>query len=302
MACRLDWSTDGRDWPAREHSAFVEAGGLRWHVQRAGPAARGRPRLLLVHGTGASTHTWRAILPLVDPQYDWLAMDLPGHAFTSMPAASRLTLPGVALALEALLQRLSFRPDVAAGHSAGAAIVVRMALDGALPGAVLGAVNGAFLPFGGVAAPVFGPLARLLHGAGWVARLFARRAADPEVVARLVGGTGSRLDAAGLALYGRLMRSPGHTAAALAMMAHWDLRSLAHELPRLALPLHLLAGGNDRATPPRQARRVHRISPGSTLFILPGAGHLAHEESPAMVAGWMLALRPTGALAVTARV
>ena len=302
MSRRLDWSTDGRDWPAREHSTFVEAGGLRWHVQRAAPSARGLPRLLLVHGTGASTHTWRGLLPLVEGRVDWLAMDLPGHAFTSMPAASRLTLPGMARALEALLEALHFRPDVAIGHSAGAAIVVRMALDGALPGAVLGAVNGAFLPFGGVAAPVFGPLARLLHGAGWVARLFARRAADPEVVERLVGGTGSRLDAQGLALYGRLMRSPGHTAAALAMMAHWDLRSLARELPRLPQPLHLLAGANDRATPPRQARRVHRLTPGSTLRVLPGVGHLAHEEAPAAVAEWLLALRPTAALAMAPRV
>ena len=42
----------GRDVPP---SRFVEAAGLRWHVQILGNG----PTLLLVHGTGASTHSWR---------------------------------------------------------------------------------------------------------------------------------------------------------------------------------------------------------------------------------------------------
>ena len=36
MSDRPVWSRDGRDWPNREASRFVEAGGLRWHVQVAG--------------------------------------------------------------------------------------------------------------------------------------------------------------------------------------------------------------------------------------------------------------------------
>ena len=48
----LIWSRDGGDWPNREASAFVEAAGIRWHVQRMGEG----PPLLLLHGTGAATH------------------------------------------------------------------------------------------------------------------------------------------------------------------------------------------------------------------------------------------------------
>lgn len=273
------------------HSSTVDAGGLRWHVEGdfapGGAPEPRRPRLLLVHGTGASTHTWRGLAPQLGAQAEWLAMDLPGHAATSMPAPSGLSLPAMARSLAALLGALDWQPDAAVGHSAGAAIVVRMALDGSLPGATLGAINGAFLPYGGWLAPVFGPLARMLHGAGWVARLFARRAADPAVVERLVEGTGSRLDAEGLALYGRLMRDPRHTAAALGMMAHWDLRGLLPEMHRLRTPLHLLVGARDRATPPRQARRVRQAVPSVTLTVLPGLGHLAHEEDPQAVLRWL---------------
>ncbi|MCU0967360.1 MAG: alpha/beta fold hydrolase [Rubrivivax sp.] len=289
MTRPLDWAIDGAHWPWRDASRFVDAGGLRWHVQRGIPGA-GRPRLLLVHGTGASTHTWRALWPLVATRFEPLAMDLPGHAFSSAPAPQRLALPAMAQSVAALLEALDFRPHLALGHSAGAAIVARMALDGQLDGAGLAAINGAYLPYGGLAAPLFTPLARALHGAGWVARLFARRAADPAVVRRLVEGTGSRLDGDGLALYGRLMTSPAHAAAALGMMAHWDLRALARELPALPAPLHLLVGAADRATPPRQARRVAALRPGSTVEVVPRAGHLVHEEDAAAVARWLVGL------------
>ena len=301
MSQRLAWATDGSDWPHHACSRFVDAGGLRWHVQR-GPSGSGNPptavrlpQLLLVHGTGASTHSWRGLISELGADFDWLAVDLPGHAFTSMPPAGQLSLPGMATALAGLLAALDWQPTLAVGHSAGAAILVRMALDGNLPVQAIGAINGAFLPFGGWAAPLVSPLARLLYAADWVPKMFARRAADPAVVERLVGGTGSRLDAGGLALYGRLLRCPGHTEAALGMMARWDLRTLAHDLPRLATPLHLLVAGGDRAVPPRQARHVAAMLPGAVLTVLPKLGHLAHEESPASVAGWLRAMvRPDG--------
>ena len=52
----------GARWPRlaeSESSRFVEAADLRWHVQQMGAG----PVLLLLHGTGASTHSWRALAP-----------------------------------------------------------------------------------------------------------------------------------------------------------------------------------------------------------------------------------------------
>ena len=293
MPTALNWDSDGGLWPLHQHSCFVDAAGLRWHVQRHDlVTAHGEssPRLLLLHGTGASTHSWRGLLPLLAGHLSWLAVDLPGHGFTSRATTQQLSLPGMAGALAGLLRTLGWAPTLALGHSAGAAILVRMALDGRLPAQSIGAINGAFLPFGGVAAPLFTPLARMLYAADWVPRLFSRRAADPRVVERLIAGTGSTLDAEGMALYARLMRDPAHTEAALGMMAHWDLRGLAHDLPQLRTPLHLLVGAGDRAVAPRQARQVLARRPGTTLLTLPRLGHLAHEEDPGAVAAWLLAL------------
>ncbi len=271
-----NWERDGRAWQNRTASRFVRAGGLRWHVQIMG---RG-PVLLLVHGTGAATHSWRALAPLLAPHFTVVAPDLPGHGFTEAPAGSQLSLPGMARALRGLLRALDMTPALAAGHSAGVAILMRMCLDGTITPSGLLSFNGALLPLGGAASQFFSPLAKLLTVVPLVPHLFAWRAADRSVVERLIRDTGSTIDAAGLSQYATLMRRPGHAAAALGMMARWDLNGLARDMPRLSTPLVLVAGGNDRAIRPEVAARVARLVPGSERVTWPGLGHLAHEERP----------------------
>ena len=129
MRDRLQWDVDGRDWPNRAWSRFVTVGQVRWHVQ-VSPGAR--DTVLLVHGTGASTHSWRGLARLLAKHYRVVAMDLPGHGFSAGLPAGQASLPAIARELRALLEHLGLEPGLAVGHSAGAAIVVRMVLDGAI--------------------------------------------------------------------------------------------------------------------------------------------------------------------------
>jgi magnesium chelatase accessory protein len=282
----LNWDSEGRDWPNRAHSSFVSAAGLRWHVQQFAHGTG--PALLLVHGTGAATHSWRALAPRLAQQFTVIAPDLPGHGFTQTPASARaseqFSLPGMANALSALLQALPAQPQVVVGHSAGAAILARMCLDQAIAPRCLVSLNGALLPFRGLAGQVFSPLAKLLSGNVLIPRLFAWRASDRAAVERLIRSTGSHLETAGVDLYARLMRNPGHASAALQMMANWDLEPLARALPALKPALTLVAGANDRTVLPRDAQRVRALLPSARLITLPGLGHLAHEERPDEIA------------------
>lgn len=294
MSAPLQWARDGRDWPHREASRFVQAGGLRWHLQVQGPASS--PLLLLLHGTGASTHSWRDLVPRLLPRFQVVAVDLPGHAFTQGLARHRSTLPHMAEALEALLKAEDLVPRVAVGHSAGAALMLRMALDGRLPGCTLIGLNAALLPFGGWGNFLYASVARVMAGSGVVPRLAAWRAHDPAVVRRLVASTGSRLDEAGIAWYARLLRSPGHVAHVLSMMANWDLEPLQREWPRVK-GLHLILGERDTTVPPSQAVQVAARTDGTTLHRLPGLGHLAHEEAPQRVADLILAIAAAAGVA-----
>jgi magnesium chelatase accessory protein len=280
---RLLWERDGAHWPHREASRFVTAAGLRWHVQVMGPADAAAPVALLIHGTGASSHSWRGLAPLLARTHRVVVPDLPGHAFTAPAPPRQCSLPAMAQALAALLHELQLAPAMVVGHSAGAAIGARMCLDGGLAPRLLASVNGALLPWQGLTARIYPPLARLMAFNPLVPWLFSVRAADRWVLQRLIDGTGSKLDETGIALYGKLVASSGHAKAALTMMAQWDLRPLWRELPRLAAPLLLIAGGRDRAVAPADAHRVHAAVPGSTLELLPELGHLAHEERPDLI-------------------
>ena len=282
------------DWPNREHSRFVRAAGLVWHVQVAGSG----PVLLMLHGTGAATHSWRDLLPDLASHFTVVAPDLPGHGFTEAPAIRRLSLPGMARDLQALLWALDVKPAVVAGHSAGVAIGVRMCLDGKVQPRLLVGLNAALLPLGGVAGQIFSPLARLLAGLPGLPDLFAWRARNPATVAKLLRDTGSTLDARGVALYAQVVREPQHAAAALGMMAQWDLQPLENELPGLATRLLLVVGDGDRTVPPADSARVRDMTPDATLVSLPGLGHLAHEEAPARTVALIVeAAREAGVLA-----
>lgn len=284
MSDRRGWQRQGRDWPNRESSRFVRAAGLLWHVQVMGAG----PVLLLVHGTGAATHSWRALAPLLARHFTVVAPDLPGHGFTDTPATARLGLPGMAKSLQGLLWALNMRPALAMGHSAGAAILARMTLDGQIAPRGLISLNGAFVPLEGVPGQIFSPLAKLLVGLPLLPQLFAWRAKDDAVVGGMLESTGSSLDPQGVTLYGRLIRNPAHAAAALGMMSQWDLHPLLRDLPRLSVPLLLVVGANDRAVPPAQAARVRDLVHRATMATMAGLGHLAHEERPEDTAALVL--------------
>lgn len=304
MHQRLVWERDGRQWPHREASSFTEAAGLRWHLQAMAPPAPAAPTVWLLHGTGASTHSWRGLLPRLACHFRVLAIDLPGHGFTDMPATAQgdgpMSLPGMARAVAALMHARSALPDIVIGHSAGVAVAVRMCIDGLIaPRCILG-VNGALLPLGGLAGQFFAPVAKVMAAAPFVPQLFAWRASDPQVLRRLLDSTGSTLDATGMALYAQLVRNPGHAAGALAMMANWDLPGLQRTLQRLATPLTLVVGSNDRTVPPAQAKEVIARLPQHPLtrvIALEALGHLAHEERPDLIEALVLNLaREAGVL------
>ncbi len=280
MMQKLDWEREGNDWPNREYSRFIEAGGLHWHVQQMGDG----PVALLLHGTGASTHSWRDLMPLLARHFNVVAPDLPGHGFTSRPRPSELSLSGMARAISALLQHLDVSPDIVVGHSAGAAVALRLALDKSIAPAAIITLNGALFPFSGIARHIFPPVARLMLLNPLTPHVFTTRAANPARVRQLIENTGSHIDERGLALYGRLFRNPSHVLGALGMMANWDLGPLQRAMHGIDTPVVLVAADADGAVPASNSLRARDVLPHGRVVYLRGLGHLAHEEAPQKIA------------------
>lgn len=281
MSDRPDWDVEGRDWPNRAASRFVTVGDLRWHVQVCGTG----PTVLLLHGAGAATHSWRDLTPLLTDRFTVVAPDLPGQGFTAMPPDHGLSLWAMARRTTALIAALDVRPSIVVAHSAGAAIALRMSLDGRFGEAPIIAINGALQPFAGAVAPLFRGLAMGLFVNPLAVHLFATAARDKNRVARLIRGTGSIIDDRGIDLYARLLRKPGHVAGTLGMMGSWDISDMLRSLPQLQADLTLVVGSRDQAVPPSVAEDVRASLPQAGIVTLPGLGHLAHEERPDLVAG-----------------
>jgi magnesium chelatase accessory protein len=287
----LDWDTDGRQWPLRHLSSFIETSKLRWHVQWAQHPKPQAASILLLHGTGASTHSWRHLIPLLSDNYTVIAIDFPGHGFTSMPqdrdVATLFSIPGMAAGVAELLAHMQIKPNIVVGHSAGAAVACMLTLNGHLQPNRLVSLNGALLPLDGVAGQFFSPLAKVLTKAPWVPELFAWQAARPSVLHKLLEGTGSKLDEEGSRLYKTLMSNPSHAQAALYMMAHWDLHTFWERLRELQDPISLIVGSQDLIVPPSVAYRVAETLTHlrtQDIISLPNLGHLAHEEQAEWVA------------------
>ena len=280
----MEWDANKPTWPNAQFSRFVHMPGQTWHVQMAGTG----PVLLLLHGTGASTHSWRELIGPLSARHTVVCPDLTGHAFTSAHQTQSPSLGNMARNLNALLEHLQLWPHAVVGHSAGAAIGAQLLLDQPQrPTPVLIGLNPAWLPLHGASSWLFPAAAKLVAMNPFSAHLFAR-ISQPAVVQTLMKSTGSQLDALGLGYYQRLLQSPAHVHGVLQMMRAWRLDALERALPRLKGPVFMHLGANDRTIGPELAKRACSLLPQAVALRMAGLGHLAHEEAPGRTAGQIL--------------
>lgn len=266
------------DWPFVDASRFVSVRPHRWHVQQIGAG----PDLLLLHGAGASTHSWRRLAPLLSDRFRVTMIDLPGHGFTQPAHRNRAGLDTMAEDTTRLMRHLDIRPAAIIGHSAGATIALRLAMDAERPIPVV-SINGAFQMFDGVAGTLFPLMAKALAFNPLTVPLFTA-ASTPGRTRRLLEGTGSAVDEEGVALYHQLVSNRQHVAGALAMMASWSLDRLVREAANFDGPVLLLAGSKDTTVPPKVSEQIATRLRHADLRVLSGYGHLIHEEAADPVA------------------
>lgn len=271
------------DWPHQNVSRHIRTPRHLWHVQDMGTG----PLVILLHGAGGSSHSFRHLIAYLTPHYRVIALDLPGQGFSVLGAHGQCSLNAMAQDIVDLAQEQGWDARAIIGHSAGAAIALR--LTALLPlDAVIG-INAALDRFDGVAGWLFPALARFLSLLPFLPQVFSKLAATPRQVGQLLASTGSKLDAEGVDFYLRLMRMPSHVAATLSMMAQWNLDALLAALPQITQPCLLITAQGDLAVPPAVSDRAAARLPNAQRMRIPQYGHLVHEEAPAPVAQHILA-------------
>jgi magnesium chelatase accessory protein len=265
------------DWPNRSAGSIIASAPHRWHVQVMGAG----PDLLLLHGAGASAHSFRDLMPILAQTHRVIVPDLPGHGWTRVGRRGRAGLDAMAQDVTALCDAQGWAPVGIIGHSAGAAIALRMAQD--RPAPVVG-INAALGAFDGMAGWLFPVLAKTLTYAPFVPQIFARLSGTTARVTALLASTGSPLDAEGIELYRTLVARPDHVTGALNMMADWRLEPLLASLPDLKSRVLLITSDLDHAVPPVVSESMAAKMPAAQVQSIPGYGHLVHEEAADVVA------------------
>ncbi len=272
------------NWPFRQAARTQRVGGIDWYLIDTGP--RDAPAIWLLHGLGASGHSFHRMIAALAQDYRVIVPDLPGQGFSIATNPRRFGLDAMAQDVLALSLALKVPVNVAIGHSAGAAISLRLAEE--VPVQAVVGINAALGVFEGAAGVLFPLLAKGLAAAPFAASLFARLSGNARSVDRLLAGTGSVLTPAQRDLYLTLVRKPAHVAGALGMMAQWRLDPLVERLTWASVPTLLLAAEKDNAVPPAVSDQAAARMRKADVLRLPGLGHLAHEEAEDGLTGIIL--------------
>ncbi len=270
-------------WPNAALSRQVLSHPHRWHVQEAGSG----DLILLLHGAGGSTHSFRDLIPLLAKTHRVVALDLPGQGFTQLGARHRCGLRAMAEDVAKLCAQEGWHPSAIIGHSAGAALALELSKTlvsprGQTPDIV--GINAALDTFKGLAGVLFPAMAKMLAAVPFTASVFSAASANPGRVKALISSTGSELDSEGLGYYRRLMSDRDHVDSTLLMMANWSLDDLLQSLPDTSARTLLITGDQDTTVPPQVSERAAQRMPHARHVSLTGYGHLVHEEVPGDVA------------------
>ncbi len=292
----MDWTAHAHHWPMADASRFVLCKPHRWHVQEMGEG----PLILLLHGAGGSTQSWRHLMPHLAKHARVVAIDLPGQGFTKSGAQQRHGLTPMAQDIATLCAQEGWRPAAIIGHSAGGAIALEMTADMTTPPVVVG-LNAALSNFKGLAGIAFPIIAKTLSVLPGVAQLFTASTSRPGSVTRLIEGTGSTLSEDELKWYRILIGNRDHVDATLSMMAKWDLAPLLRQLGTHPAKILLIAADGDKAVPPTTSQTAANTLPSGSCIHLPNLGHLAHEEdAQAVLDPVLMFLREHNVLAAAA--
>lgn len=267
---------------------FIELNGIDVRVERqeyTGDCGCTAPLIVLMHGFGASTFSWRDVIEPLGAYGDVIAYDRPGFGFTDRPTKWAGTNPygfaGNFELLDDLIAKFGTGRDVVlVGHSAGGQLAAEYARLNPTNISALVLVDPAILTTGG--AP---------DGLDW---LWAIPQID-KLGPILVGGIASSgMDLLRESYADQAMLTPdvlrGYREPLT--VAGWEegfwnfstaprSNDLAANLSDLTQPILLITGDVDTVVPTADTVALNSMFPDSRLVVIDRAGHLPQEEKPA---------------------
>lgn len=272
--------------PGRRRQGVGRVRYLTVHGYRRAYVMEGQgPALLLVHGIGDSSDSWRPVLDELTRRYTVVVPDLLGHGRSEKPRAD-YSVAAYANGMRDLLSVLDVDRVTAVGHSLGGGVAAQFAYQ--YPDRCERLV---LVGSGGVGRDV-SPLLRLatLPGAELLMPFFGLP--PIRVASRLAAECLRLLDTAlgrdateVLAVFDSLPNTTARQAILRTLRSGVDWRGqsitmLDRAYLAAGIPTMVVWGERDAIIPVDHARLAHAAMPGSRLEIFEGAGHFPHHSDP----------------------
>lgn len=242
------------------------------------------PPLLLIHGFGASTYTWRHVAPELAKSYRVIAVDLKGFGQSDKPFDGRYSVYDQAELLAQLIEDKDLRDLTLVGHSFGGGVALLLALeanrrlDGRITRLVL---------LDSIAYPQNIPVFFRMLDIPLVSQLGVRMvppSVQTRVALQIAYFDDSKIDPEEIELYA----APLKTAAGKHAIIHSarqivpeDIDALSERYKTIELPTLILWCDHDRIVPLEVGIKLRRTLPNSTLRLIEDCGHMPQEEQPA---------------------
>lgn len=248
-----------------------------WYVEIAGQG----PDLVLLHGLGASSFSWRHNRTALSRHFRVITPDLPGHGKSPALRHADYRIEALRQGILDFLDWHRLKTVILGGNSLGGGLSLLVArkrpdqvraLVLLAPAAAATRVPYAFYP---LRLPVLGHAVAALLGP-WFLPWFMRLVyCHPEqMIPEAVAG------------YAPPYRDLSHRLALLQVCRQVEvqpLKEIADLLQHLTQPTSLIWGAHDRILPPAQGHWIKSYMPQAEFHLLPEVGHAPQEEAPAMV-------------------
>jgi pimeloyl-ACP methyl ester carboxylesterase len=263
-------------------SRFVELDGMSVHYRDEGTGAP----IVLLHGTGASLHTWDAwTAELVKSGRRVVRLDLPGFGLTGPHPQGDYRIEAYVELVDHFATRMGLKQFALAGSSLGGQITWRYATAHPDRVGALVLVDAAGYPRAGTPPLVF-RLGRVPVLSSLMAHLNPRWLVARTL--RLSYGDPSRVSESLVDRYDELALRPGNRAA-FGQRTTVPFEDRTSELKGLKMPVLILWGEKDHLIPVGDAKRFAADVAGAEVRTYADLGHVPMEEDGARTAADVVA-------------
>lgn len=248
------------------------------------------PPLLLIHGFGTSTYTWRRLAPELAKSHRVIAVDLKGFGQSDKPMDTRYSVFDQAELIAQLIEDRDLRGLTLVGHSFGGGVALLLALqaDERLKGRIskLVLLNTIAYPQN---MPVFFRIMNMPFFSHVGVRMVPP-AVQTRVALQIAYFDDSKIDQSEVDVYAAPLKTAAGKHAIIQsarQIVPADLDEMTERYQSIKLPTLILWCDHDRIVPLDVGLKLRRAMPNASLKVVPGCGHMPQEEQPERTLGYI---------------